>query len=568
MGIDADVLAQLASPEAATFYRKHTIPKRSGRRKGEVREVFEPASEELRQIHKTLNRRLTVYARHRDSTYPLPCCFGFVRGRSTLDNAERHLGQTLLLRIDIENYFPSISLGRVQQLLATLDIQPACREILSRVICFTGFLVPGLSASPLLANLVSRGLDKRLTALADACGARYTRYADDISFSGDSVPTIVEVATALEAEGFRISPRKQRLTKRGQAHFVTGLSIHDVQRPHVPKLMKRRLRQEIYYCDKYGIDEHLLRINDGLSEGLHRLDGSVRYISYVERNTAFDFSDKWDSLLACDDRQPHIPTNYTLATEPCFVAVDEAIIERAEGAYLVLGFAVLTDKSAIETRLAKILDDYLASPFVTGKKSEIKKNGLHWTDATASLREKVVNQLPTLPMRMLVGICKLASQSKADVEAAYLRALGWGIADVLRRADRKELTLYIERCSNVEQSKVREAIARAYAVREKMGTARPVAAPSVELVGKGVLSVTVPDFMLGVLGLYVREADGSEKGQSAMLQFEQVRDRFSVIHDLDNRKYFSRRRRPFERKFFGAPVLDPAFTNSEPHSSE
>lgn len=566
LGIDADVLAQLASAEAADFYRKHTIPKRSRHRKNEVREVFEPATEELRQIHKTLNRRLTLHAKNQDPTYPLPCCFGFVRQRSTLDNAARHLGQPLLLRLDIENFFPTISVGRVQEVLATLKIQLPCRDALSRVLCFTGFLVPGLSASPLLANLATRGLDKRLTEIANSFGARYTRYADDIAISGKEVPAASQVAMALELEGYRLSPRKQRLTKPGQDHFVTGLSVQDTKRPHVPKPMKRRLRQEIFYCSKYGIDDHLLRIGHSLTDGLNRLDGTVRYVSYIERDTAFDFGEKWDALLARDDRLPQIPSNYALSTEPWFCAVDETIIERPEGHYLAMGFSLFEDRALVESRLCKIRDDYLASPFVTGKKSAIKKNGLHWADATASLKEKIVDQLPSLPMRMLVGWCKLSSRAKVDVGAAYLRVLDWGIADVLRRTDRKELTLYVEKCSAIAHAKVQGAITATYSVREKMGTPRPMTAPVVEMVGKGSMSVALTDSMLGILASYVRDIADADRASTALVQFEQVRDRFSLIHDLDNRQYFCRRN-PLEKQLFGTPTETPV-TPPEHRSAE
>jgi len=237
--------------------------------------------------------------------------------------------------------------------------------------------------------------------------ARFSRYADDIAFSGDSIPSVSDVSRALEAEGFRISPRKVRVTKLGQAHFVTGLSVQDPQRPHVPKCMKRRLRQELYYCNKIGIAEHLTRLNAQVGEGLNRLDGTVRYVSFVERGTSSDLSREWDRLLARDDLIPRINANYDGEDEPWFAVVDETIIEHRGRTWLALGLVIYTDARTIEKKLSSVLSNYLANPFAPGKKATIRKNGLHYVDAHAELKAKVVEQLPTLPMRTLVGIIDL-----------------------------------------------------------------------------------------------------------------------------------------------------------------
>ena len=91
-------------------------------------------------------------------------------------------------------------------------------------------------------------------------GCTYSRYADDMAFSSAmALPTRFEVASALAAEGFRLSESKFRKTVRGQAHYVTGLSISESV-PHAPRALKRRLRQELYYSTKFGIAEHLERV--------------------------------------------------------------------------------------------------------------------------------------------------------------------------------------------------------------------------------------------------------------------------------------------------------------------
>ena len=548
LGVDADLFAALASSEAAPFYRRHAIPKRSRHRTGEKRIVFEPATDELRQIHKTINRRLSIYACHRDPSFPPACCYGFVRNRSTLENADQHKGHPLLLRVDIGNFFPTISQARVADVLTTIGLNLQCAQMLSRVLCFTGSLVPGISASPLIANLVCRNLDTRLSDLAEETGSTYTRYADDIAFSGDAVPTLVKVARLLEAEGFSLAEKKQRLTKRGQAHFVTGLSIQDPARPHVPKKMKRKLRQELYYSTKYSIEDHLLRCEKKLGGGINRLDGMVRYVSHIEKDTAFDFRQRWEQLQARDDVSPSVGADHEKARRSYFVAVDESIIKSKGQSFLAVGFALYEDEQKINTTVDRVRDDYLADAFAPGKKGEIIKKGVHYADAHPELKAKFIERLPSLPMRVLVGVADLPSESSDAKAAAYLRVVRWAIRNIYDRTDRGTLKLLVEAAEFIVKRDVEDVIATIYTLRTAAGIIRPTSTPDVVFVGKECPAISLPDFMLGVLGTYVRECAGYETkvGASsiALGQFERLRDRFTLIHDLDTRRYYSRKK-PF-----------------------
>ena len=176
----------------------------------------------------------------------------------------------------------------------------------------------GLHASPLLANLVCAGVDDRLQSLATAHGCRYTRYADDLAFSGaKSVPTRIEVESELAAEGFTLSPRKFRLTKLGQAHFVTGLSVSDPKAPHIPKALKRRLRQELYFARKYGLRDHLGRVNyPSFQSGINKIDGMLRYVGGVERKLGKELRAQWLAVLTKEKAGPSYPPRFNLTSRP------------------------------------------------------------------------------------------------------------------------------------------------------------------------------------------------------------------------------------------------------------
>ncbi|WP_458070796.1 reverse transcriptase family protein [Rhodanobacter sp. BL-MT-08] len=554
LGVDSNLLAALASAEITPYYRRHLIPKRSRHQQSRSRIVFEPATEELRQVHKTISRRLSAYASHRDPSFPPECCYGFVRKRSTLENADRHKGNELLLRVDIADFFPSIVQGRVADVFLSIDLKLECAQLLSRVLCFNGALVPGLSASPLVANLACRSLDVRLLSLANEAGATYTRYADDLSFSGDTVPTLVQVASALEAEGFSIAEKKHRLTKRGQAHFVTGLSIQDPMRPHVPKKMKRKLRQALYYSEKHSIQDHLLKCGKKMGHGVNYLDGMVRYVSHIEKGTAFDFRKKWEQLQARDDMSPSVGSDYGKERRNYFVAVDETIIETKTKRFIAVGFVLYQDEKPVDVAVQETRDAYLADSFAPGKKGDIARQGLHYADAHAHLRAKFIERLPGIPMRVLVGIAELAGESNQAKAEAYLRIFRWGFANICGRADHGALKLFIEAAPFIMKADVENAMASLYAVRKAANISRPAVMPEVAFVGKSFAAISLPDFMLGVLGTYVkeRECTPGELSSSgvAVGHFERLRDRFSLIHDVDTGRYYSR------RKPFNAGSLD------------
>ena len=537
LGVDLLILELLASDQAKAHYRRHSIPKRSRRRKGEHRVVFEPASEELRQVHKTIARRLTLYASQADPSFPAACSFGYRRHKSIKDNAEKHCGANLLLRADIRNFFPSVSRTRVEGLLIRLKIPRQSSAVLSRVFCFDGSLVLGLSGSPLLANLACHDLDGRLTELAATHSATYTRYADDLSYSGVSLPNRAEISGILEAEGFALSETKFRITKRGQSHFVTGLSISDNSRPHVPKKMKRRLRQEIYYCKKFEIDEHLIREKQNVRAGLNRLDGTVKYVSFIERDTSHDYRAPWESLLARDDKRPTFSPRYERAPTQKYCAVDESIITVGASRYMAVAWALFSDLAKIETVAKRVLDAYLSDPFSAGKKADIQKEGLHFTAAHAELQSQFISELPILPFRCYVALKRFPEAEEYSI--TYLDLLKWALSHMYSSCDRENLKVNIEQNTQINRSEVNQLFCRGYAVFKKAGIKRPLVEPIVEIVSKKSLCISIPDFMLGVLREFLEKA--AKDAGATYTRFERLRDRYALIYDVDKKIGYSRR---------------------------
>jgi retron-type reverse transcriptase len=205
-----------------------------------------------------------------------PAAQGFIAGRSILTNAAAHAQQQVVVNMDLENFFPSISFPRVRSVFQRLGYSPAvattlallCTECPRREVLFSGQkyyvatgprgLPQGACTSPALSNQVARRLDKRFQGIAAKLGIRYTRYADDITFSGDGNLAervgyvMARIRHISQDEGFAVNKNKSRVLRRSTAQVVTGLVVNDS--PGVPRDEIRRLRAILHRAKTQGLD--------------------------------------------------------------------------------------------------------------------------------------------------------------------------------------------------------------------------------------------------------------------------------------------------------------------------
>lgn len=242
-------------------YRRFTIPKRRG---GE-RPIWAPRPR-LKAIQRWILRnvaeRLPVHG----------AAHGFLPGRSIVTNAAAHTGSRIVLNMDLEGFFPTVTLPRVKGLFRkagyreqiALLLALLCTEAPREVVDHAGktyfvalgprCLPQGAPTSPAITNAICLRLDRRLTGLARKFGWRYTRYADDMTFS---LPTDAKdegsigklmglVKRTVADEGFRVHPEKTRVARTGSSQRVTGMVVNGDGPPRVPREMKRRLRAAIH----------------------------------------------------------------------------------------------------------------------------------------------------------------------------------------------------------------------------------------------------------------------------------------------------------------------------------
>jgi len=258
VGLEPAQLAALMRPGtgAGSGYVEFEVPKRSGG----TRRISAPRAQ-LKQVQRAiLEKVLALMPAH-------PAAHGFVKGRSTVSNAEPHAGSTVVVRVDLEDFFPTVHYRRVVGLFQAHGYGFEVASLLAGLttyrpklpdgtVVWPGVLPQGAPTSPAIANLVCRRMDARLTALAKKAGGTYTRYADDLSFSFKTPPERMGrflwwVNAILQQEGFAENAPKRRVMRQGLRQRVTGLTVN--QRVSIPREERRRFKAILANCRKHGV---------------------------------------------------------------------------------------------------------------------------------------------------------------------------------------------------------------------------------------------------------------------------------------------------------------------------
>ncbi len=293
LGVDIPRLRWLAfhaETAMVSHYAHFTVPKKSG---GE------------RRLASPLPRLAACQRWILDAVLrPLPtheAAHGFVPGRSTVSNARPHVGRALVLNLDLVGFFPTLTFPRVRGFFAALGFSPAVATILAllctacprRRVRFrdqaffvaTGprALPQGACTSPALSNLIARRLDARLAGVARKLGWRYTRYADDLSFSCDADGAervawmMAKTRHIAEDEGFAINDKKTRVLRRNARQAVTGIVVNE--RVAVPRKLRKRLRAILHRAGHTGL---AAQNREGIPYFRAWLRGMIAYVHMVD----------------------------------------------------------------------------------------------------------------------------------------------------------------------------------------------------------------------------------------------------------------------------------------------
>lgn len=233
----------------------------------------------------------TIYSRILSSvTIVHPAAVGFRCGRSVVDNAAPHLGKRYVLKMDIHDFFGSIRSPRVRQTFKKIGYPENVSKVLGALCCLHRHLPQGAPTSPALSNIVGYEMDRKLAALAAEYGVTYTRYADDLTFSGDVFPKeqiIPQVKRIIRDEKFEPNHKKTHFMNQSSRKIITGVSVASGVKLTIPKSKKREIRKNVYFILTKGLAEHQRRIGSHDPAYLKRLIGMLCYWRAIEPDNTY-----------------------------------------------------------------------------------------------------------------------------------------------------------------------------------------------------------------------------------------------------------------------------------------
>lgn len=277
------------SKNSMKFYNEINIMKKSGG----LRKIHAP-SENLKYLQRWILKNILYSSRIKD------CATGFVQGKSIVDNAKYHVDKECVINLDIKDFFPSIDSKRIYSVFYNLGYCTNLALLLTNICTYDRKLPQGAPTSPYLSNLVCRNLDERLEVLASKIDASYSRYADDITFSGNISITkyISLIKRVINEEKFIVNEKKVRVQMQHHRQIVTGIIVNKTIA--VPDETSKYLRQKIYYCKKYGVDNSLKHESISKTNFKGHLFGIAYFIYMVDDKLGKKFIKelneiKWDS---------------------------------------------------------------------------------------------------------------------------------------------------------------------------------------------------------------------------------------------------------------------------------
>ncbi len=258
-------------------YRTFKIPKKTGG----FREISSPYPSLLQCQYWIYDNILSKVPIHGAAQ-------AYTTKKSIITNANLHVGHNAFLKMDLKDFYPSIKRSRIVNFFKSIGYAENVAFFLASLCCKDKCLPQGAPTSPALSNIIAYHLDVRLSKLSEKIGLIYTRYADDLAFSGAEIPSnfIKYVEKIINEEGFEVNHKKTFFQKHARKRILTGISISE-NTIKVPKEYKRKLRQEIYYIFKYGVFSHMNKNNIKNPYYLKSIAGKINFWLSVEPENEF-----------------------------------------------------------------------------------------------------------------------------------------------------------------------------------------------------------------------------------------------------------------------------------------
>ena len=255
------------------FYREFNKSKKNGNK----RKISAP-NKMLKNIQKNILNNVLI--EKKISKYAT----AYQRGKSLIDNVSIHTNKKVVLKLDIKNFFDNITFMKVYRTCFNEQLYPKKIGMLLTNLCMYDERLPqGAVTSCAISNIVMRDFDEKLGKWCVNKDISFTRYSDDLTFSGDFnyKEVINYVKKLLNEKGFILNKEKIVLVTKRSKQLVTGIVVNE--KVNISKEYKDKIRQEIYYIKKYGLKSHMDRTKIDINEisYLTKLLGRINFVNFI-----------------------------------------------------------------------------------------------------------------------------------------------------------------------------------------------------------------------------------------------------------------------------------------------
>lgn len=254
------------------FYRTFYISKKNGKK----RTINEPLPS-LKEIQLWINDNVLSHIK------PSKFAKAYIKSRGIIDNVKYHKAKKFIFNLDLQDFFPSISIHTIELFFLQLGYSNNLSNLLAKLCCLDGRLAQGAPTSPALSNHVLYQFDEAIGQYAVENNLRYTRYADDLTFSfnynfdvAHIENKVKECLKLIEHSSLKINTEKTHLLKKSDRQVITGIVVNEF--PQTPIKYRKRIRQEIYYIKKFGLIDHLNQIQETRKNYLYHILGKINFV--------------------------------------------------------------------------------------------------------------------------------------------------------------------------------------------------------------------------------------------------------------------------------------------------
>ena len=248
--------------------------------RSKFRTIYEPNSL-LKHIQRNIlenildNKSISKYAK------------AYHKGISLIDNAKPHMNKKIILKLDIKNFFENISFFDIYNCCFSIEYFPKSVGMILTYLCtYEDHLTQGSPTSAYISNLVMKHFDEIIGSWCDLNQISYTRYSDDMTFSGDFNPSeiITKVRRLLYQLGLQLNDNKIHIIKKSSCQRITGVVVNE--KTQVCSKYRKEIRKEMYYINKFGLSSHLKRYNPNISpeKYLKKLYGKILFVLQIDNN--------------------------------------------------------------------------------------------------------------------------------------------------------------------------------------------------------------------------------------------------------------------------------------------